>query len=383
MGGFDVNWLIGGLMEMTWQQVVMLFVGGFLMYLAIAKEYEPTLLLPIGFGCLLGNLPVAAYVMGPEGLFGLMKRAGIETELFPLLIFLGVGAMMDMRPLLSQPIFVLMGAMGDLGIFGTMILASALGFNLAEATAIGAIGTIDGPTVIYVGAKLEHLFDTPGLAAAVAVTAYSYMSLVPIIQPPLMRLFTTKRERLVRMEYTPRPVSKTAVILFPIMVTLLAAAFLPQAAPLIATLMLGNLMKESGVVEGLSRTAQEAITNTSTLFLGLTIGSTMQGEAFLNVGTLKVLLLGLVAFALDTIGGLLFGKFVYLISGRKINPLVGGAAISAFPMSGRLAQQVALEEDNQNFILMHALGANTAGQVASVIAAGVLMAMVFPLLGSP
>ena len=383
MGGIDLGVLFDGLRTVTWQQAVMVAVGAFLMYLAIAKEYEPTLLLPIGFGCILGNLPVSAYVMGPEGMFGVLKRAGIDTELFPLLIFLGVGAMMDMRPLLSQPIFVLMGALGHLGIFATLVVAVMLGFNLAEATAIGVIGAIDGPTVIYVGAKLEHLFDTPGLAAAVAVTAYSYMSLVPIIQPPLMRLFTTKRERAVRMEYTPRPVSRTAVILFPIVVTLLAALFLPQAAPLIATLMLGNLMKESGVVEGLSRTAQEAITNTATLFLGLTIGSTMQGDAFLNLGTLKVLVLGLVAFALDTIGGLLFGKLVYLLSGRKINPLVGGAAISAFPMSGRLAQQVALEVDNQNFILMHALGANTAGQVASVIAAGVLMALVFPMLGGP
>ncbi|MCP4513784.1 MAG: sodium ion-translocating decarboxylase subunit beta [Delftia sp.] len=227
---------------------------------------------------------------------------------------------------------------------------------------------------------MEHLFETPGLAAAVAVTAYSYMSLVPIIQPPLMRLFTTKKERSIRMAYTPRPVSRTVVILFPITLTLLAGVFLPQAAPLIATLMLGNLMRESGVVDGLSRTAQESITNTATLFLGLTIGSTMQGEVFLNLGTAKVLLLGLVAFALDTIGGIMFGKLVCWLSGQRINPLVGAAAISAFPMSGRLAQQVALEEDNQNFILMHALGANTAGQVASVIAAGILMALVFPLL---
>jgi oxaloacetate decarboxylase beta subunit len=253
-------------------------------------------------------------------------------------------------------------------------------FNLSEATSIGVIGAIDGPTVIYVGARLEHLFETPGLAAAVAVTAYSYMSLVPIIQPPLMRLFTTKSERAIRMEYTPRPVSQTAVVLFPIVVTLMASVFLPQAAPLIATLMLGNLMRESGVVEGLSRTAQGAITNTATLFLGLTIGSTMQGAVFLSIETFKVLLLGLAAFALDTIGGIMFGKLVCVLSGRRINPLVGAAAISAFPMSGRLAQQVAWEEDDQNFILMHALGANTAGQVASVIAAGVLMALIFPLI---
>jgi sodium ion-translocating decarboxylase beta subunit len=379
--GIDLSGLLGGLLTITWQQMVMVAVGGLLIFLAIAKEYEPTLLLPIGFGCILGNLPVSAYVMGPEGLFGVLKRAGIDTELFPLLIFLGVGAMMDMRPLLSQPIFVLMGALGHLGIFAALVVAVLLGFNLAEATAIGVIGAIDGPTVIYVGSRLEHLFETPGLAAAVAVTAYSYMSLVPIIQPPLMRLFTTKRERRVRMEYTPRPVSRTAVMLFPVLLTVLAAVFLPQAAPLIATLMLGNLMRESGVVDGLSRTAQEAITNSSTLFLGLVIGSTMQAEAFLSLGTVKVLLLGLVAFALDTIGGIFFGKLVYLLSGRRINPLVGAAAISAFPMSGRLAQKVALEEDNQNFILMHALGANTAGQVASVIAAGVLMALLSPFLG--
>jgi oxaloacetate decarboxylase beta subunit len=372
--------LLGGLLTITWQQAVMVIVGGLLMYLAIAKEYEPTLLLPIGFGCILGNLPVSAHMIGPEGLFGVLKRAGIDSGLFPLLIFLGVGAMMDMRPLLSQPIFVLMGALGHLGIFATLVVAVMLGFNLAEATSIGVIGAIDGPTVIYVGSKLGHLFETPGLAAAVAVTAYSYMSLVPIIQPPLMRLFTTRRERAIRMEYTPRPVSKTAVILFPFVLTLLAGVFLPQAAPLIATLMLGNLMRESGVVEGLRRTSQEAITNISTLFLGLVIGSTMQGEVFLNLGTVKVLLLGLVAFALDTIGGILFGKLVCVLSGWRINPLVGAAAISAFPMSGRLAQQVALEEDNQNFILMHALGANTAGQVASVIAAGVLMALIFPFV---
>jgi sodium ion-translocating decarboxylase beta subunit len=376
----DLGALLGGLLTITWQQALMVVIGGVLMFLAIAREYEPMLLLPIGFGCVLGNLPVAAYMIGPEGLFGVLNRAGIETELFPLLIFLGVGAMMDMRPLLSQPVFVLMGALGHLGIFATLVLAVLMGFNLAEATSIGVIGAIDGPTVIYVGAKLGHLFETPGLAAAVAVTAYSYMSLVPIIQPPLMRLFTTKQERAIRMEYTPRPVSKTAVVLFPIVVTLLAGIFLPQAAPLIATLMLGNLMRESGVVEGLSRTAQEAITNSATLFLGLTIGSTMQGQAFLSLGTVKVLLLGLVAFALDTIGGIMFGKLVCVLSGRRINPLVGAAAISAFPMSGRLVQQVALEEDNQNFILMHALGANTAGQVASVIAAGVLMALVSPFI---
>ncbi len=376
----DLTGLLGGLLDISWQQLIMVVIGLVLIYLGIAKEYEPALLIPIGFGCILGNLPVSANMLGENGFFGILYKAGISNELFPLLIFLGVGAMLDLRPLLSQPIMFIMGALAHLGIFATMIIAILLGFNLAEGTAIGMIGAIDGPTVIYVNSKLGGLFETPGLAAAIAVTAYSYMSLVPIIQPPLMRLFTTKKERGIHMEYTPRPVSKLTVVIFPILMTIIAAIFLPEAAPLIATLMLGNLLVESGVVEGLVDTAKDTITNVSTIFLGITIGSTMQAATFLNTGTLRVLVLGLVAFSLNTIGGLLFGKFVCLISGRKINPLVGAAAISAFPMSGRLAQKVALETDNNNFILMHALGANAAGQVASVLAAGILMQMIFPIL---
>jgi oxaloacetate decarboxylase beta subunit len=377
---FDLSGLLGGLLDITGPQLIMVAVGLILIFLGIFKDYEPTLLIPIGFGCVLGNLPVAANMIGEDGFFGILYKAGISNELFPLLIFLGVGAMLDLRPLLSQPIMFIMGAFAHLGIFTTLVIAILLGFNLAEATAIGMIGAIDGPTVIYVNGKLGSLFETPGLAAAIAVTAYSYMSLVPIIQPPLMRLFTTKAERGIRMEYTPRPVSKTTVILFPILITIIAGVFLPEAAPLIATLMLGNLLKESGVVPGLVETSKNAITNTATIFLGITIGSTMQAATFLNTGTLRVLVLGLLAFALNTIGGLLFGKLVCFFSGRKINPLVGAAAISAFPMSGRLAQKVALEVDNQNFILMHALGANAAGQVASVLAAGILMQMIFPIL---
>lgn len=378
--GFDLSGLLGGLLDITWQQLIMIAVALLLLYLGIFKDYEPTLLIPIGFGCILGNLPVAANMIGEEGLFGVLYRAGISNELFPLLIFLGVGAMLDLRPLLSQPVMFVMGALAHLGIFATLVIAILLGFNLAEATAIGMIGAIDGPTVIYVNSKLGSLFVTPGLAAAIAVTAYSYMSLVPIIQPPLMRLFTTKKERAIRMEYTPRPVSRMTVILFPILITAVAGIFLPEAAPLIATLMLGNLIKESEVVPGLVETSKNAITNTATIFLGITIGSTMQAATFLNTGTLRVLVLGLIAFALNTIGGLLFGKLVCVLSGRRVNPLVGAAAISAFPMSGRLAQKVALEVDNQNFILMHALGANAAGQVASVLAAGILMQMIFPIL---
>ncbi len=375
----DLSGLLGGLLDITLPQIIMIVVALILLYLGIFKEYEPNLLIPIGFGCILGNLPVAANMIGPDGLFGILKAAGINNELFPLLIFLGVGAMLDLRPLLSQPIMFVMGALAHLGIFATLVIALILGFNLPEATAIGMIGAIDGPTVIYVNSKLGGLFATPGLAAAIAVTAYSYMSLVPIIQPPLMRLFTTKAERGIHMEYTPRPVAKLTVIIFPILLTVIAGIFLPQAAPLIATLMLGNLLKESGVVDGLVDTAKDTITNVATIFLGITIGSTMQAEQFLNKGTLFVLLLGLIAFALNTIGGLLFGKLVCVLSGRKINPLVGAAAISAFPMSGRLAQKVALETDNNNFILMHALGANAAGQVASVLAAGILIQIIFPM----
>lgn len=376
----DLSGLLGGLLDITLPQVVMVVVALILIYLGIAKEYEPALLIPIGFGCILGNLPVSANMIGPDGLFGILYKAGISNELFPLLIFLGIGAMLDLRPLLSQPIMFIMGAFAHLGIFATLVIALVLGFNLPEATAIGMIGAIDGPTVIYVNSKLGSLFATPGLAAAIAVTAYSYMSLVPIIQPPLMRLFTTKAERRIHMEYTPHPVAKMTVIIFPILLTIVAGIFLPEAAPLIATLMLGNLLKESGVVEGLVATAKDTITNVATIFLGITIGSTMQAAQFLNTGTLRVLVLGLLAFALNTIGGLLFGKLICVISGRKINPLVGAAAISAFPMSGRLAQKVALEEDNNNFILMHALGANAAGQVASVLAAGILIQMIFPLV---
>lgn len=353
----------------------MMLAGGALIYLAIARQYEPALLLPIGFGAILGNLPLSP-MNQPGGLLHLLYQVGISTELFPLLIFIGIGAMMDFRPLLSQPTFALMGAAGQFGIFGTLLLAALIGFPLRQAASIGVIGAIDGPTSIYVATLLA-----PELLAPIAVTAYSYMSLVPIIQPPIMRLLTTRAERRVRMDYTPRPVSRRAVILFPILVTALVGALVPQSAPLIATLMLGNLLKESGVVERLAKAAQNELTSITTLFLGLTIGSTMQGATFLNRQTVAILLLGLLAFALDTVAGLLFGKLLCLLSGRKINPLVGAAGISAFPMSGRLVQQVAQAEDYSNFVLMHAMGANTAGQLGSVIAGGVLLALASSLAG--
>lgn len=375
----DINSLIleltQGLANFTLGNLVMVIVGGVLIALAVVKQYEPVLLLPIGFGCILANIPLTG-MTEPEGLFGVLYRAGISTELFPLLIFIGVGAMIDFSPLLSQPRMVLLGAAGQFGIFGTLLLATALGFPLNEAASIGVIGAIDGPTSIFVASILA-----PELLAPIAVAAYSYMSLVPIIQPPLMRLLTTKSERCIRMEYAPRPVSKRARILFPVIVTLVIGLLVPAATPLISMLMLGNLLRESGVVERLNKAAQNEIANIATLFLGVTIGSTMNAASFLNWQTIGIMGLGLLAFILDTVAGLLFGKLMNVVSGGKINPLIGAAGISAFPMAGRLAAQVAQEEDYDNYILMHAMGANTAGQLGSVMAGGVLLAIVTGILG--
>jgi oxaloacetate decarboxylase beta subunit len=366
--------LTRGLAALTWGNVLMLSVGLVLIGLAIIKEYEPMLLLPIGFGCLLANIPLAGMTDG-EGLFGVLYRAGIRTELFPLLIFIGVGAMIDFSPLLSQPSMVLLGAAGQFGIFGTLILATLIGFPLNEAASIGVIGAIDGPTSIFVATKLA-----PNLLAPIAVAAYSYMSLVPIIQPPIMKLLTTKNERKIRMEYTPRPVSGATRVMFPIAVTVVVGLLVPASLPLISMLMLGNLLRESGVVERLNKSAQNEIANIATLFLGITIGSTMSASSFLNWQTITILLLGLLAFALDTVAGLLFGKLMALVTRGKINPLIGAAGISAFPMAGRLAARVAQDEDFENFVLMHAMGANTAGQLGSVVAGGVLLAIVSGLL---
>lgn len=353
---------------------VMIFVGLVLVALAVLKEYEPVLLLPIGFGCILANIPLTGMIEG-DGLFRVLYRAGIGNEVFPLLIFIGVGAMIDFSPLLSQPKMVLLGAAGQFGIFGTLILATLLGFKLNEAASIGVIGAIDGPTSIYVSQKLA-----PSLLAPIAVAAYSYMSLIPIIQPPIMRLLTTKEERQIRMEYTPRPVSRRALVLFPIVVTLIVGLVVPEATPLISMLMLGNLLRESQVVDRLRKASENEIINMATLFLGLTIGSTMVAKDFLNLDTIQILILGLLAFVLDTVAGLIFGKLMARFSGGKINPLIGAAGISAFPMAGRLAAKMAQDEDFENFILMHAMGANTAGQLGSVIAGGVLLALVTAML---
>ncbi|MBN1680680.1 MAG: sodium ion-translocating decarboxylase subunit beta [Anaerolineae bacterium] len=366
--------LTKGLAHFTAGNAVMILAGLILIALAVLKEYEPVLLLPIGFGCILANIPETG-MLETEGLFGILYDAGVRNELFPLLIFVGVGAMIDFSPLLSQPRMVMLGAAGQFGIFGTLILATLLGFPLNEAASIGVIGAIDGPTSIYVANKLA-----PELLAPIAVAAYSYMSLVPIIQPPIMRLMTTRRERLIRMEYAPRPVSKRALVMFPIVVTLVIGLLVPEATPLISMLMLGNLLRESRVVDRLKLAAENEIINIATLFLGLTVGATMTAGSFLKIDTIQILILGLLAFVLDTAAGLLFGKLMAALSGGRINPLIGAAGISAFPMAGRLAAQVAQDEDFENFILMHAMGANTAGQLGSVMAGGVLLALVTAIL---
>ena len=361
------NEIFRGILDFGWQSAVMILVGMVLIALAIIKQYEPVLLLPIGFGCILANLGMSI----DHGLFKVLYDAGIKSELFPLLIFVGVGAMIDFRPLLAMPQMVLLGAAGQFGIYATLILAALLGFPLNQAASIGVIGAIDGPTAIFVTSKLA-----PELLGPIAVAAYSYMSLIPIIQPPIMKLLTTRKERLIHMEYSPKPVSRLTLIIFPILVTLLVALVAPDAAPLMAALMLGNLLREALVVERLSKMVQNELINIATLFLGLAIGSTMTAESFLNWTTLAILGLGLLAFVIDTVAGLLFGKLMAVITHGKVNPLIGACGISAFPMAGRLSAKMALEEDPSNFILMHAMGSNTAGQLGSVIAGGILLALV-------
>ena len=367
MGWLEV--LFSGLASLTLGQVVMMLVGGILIYLAIAKEYEPMLLLPIGVGCILANIPNTG-MTDEHGLLWTLYQAGIANELFPSLVFIGVGAMTDFGPLLENPKLVLLGAAAQFGIFGTLLVATLFGFNINEAASIGIIGSADGPTSIFVAAALA-----PHLLGAIAVAAYSYMSLVPIIQPPVMRLLTTKEERRIRMPYTSHPVSKITRVAFPMVVTLICGLIAPMATPLIGMLMFGNLLRECGVVERLNQAAQNELANIVTIFLGIAIGSTMLAKDFLTGQTLLIIAMGLVAFVLDTAGGVLLGKLFCVLSGRKINPLIGGAGISAFPMSARVVQRVGQEEDFSNFLLMHAMGANTAGQIASVMAGGAVLAL--------
>jgi oxaloacetate decarboxylase beta subunit len=362
--------------ELTWQNIFMMIVGGVLIYLAISRDYEPMLLLPIGFGAILTNLPLTG-ITGEDGFLGVLYNAGISTELFPLFVFIGIGAMTDFGPLLENPKMALLGAAGQLGIFGTLMLCLLLSewtpwvkFTLNEAASIGIIGAIDGPTAIYVSSKLA-----PHLLGPITVCAYSYMSLVPIIQPPVMRAMTTMAERTVRMPYSQHPVPRVVRILFPIVITIVVSLIAPKASPLIAALMFGNLIRESLVVDRLNDAAQNELSNLTTLFLGIVIGSTMVGEKFLQPTTLAILVLGLLAFVIDTAGGLLMGKLMYVLSGKKFNPLIGAAGISAFPMSARIVQRFAAKYDFENFLLMHAMGSNAAGQLASVVAGGVVLAL--------
>jgi sodium ion-translocating decarboxylase beta subunit len=369
ISGDTLNLLAQGIANVSVASVVMILVAFVLMYLGIVKDYEPLLLVPIGAGCMLANLPLSPLI-ADEGMLKILYHAGIGNELFPLLIFIGIGALTDFGPLLENPKMVLLGAAGQFCIFLTLILALVFGFSRPEAASIGIIGAIDGPTSIYVSGILA-----PHLLGPITVAAYSYMSLVPIIMPPIMYLLTTKKERAIRMEYSKRTISRRTRILFPIVVTVVVGTLVPFATPLIGMLMLGNLMKESGAVERLTKASSQEIANMVTLFLGLAIGSTMVGAEFLKLSTLAILVLGILAFAVDTAAGILFAKLLNLISGGKFNPLIGAAGISAFPMAARVVQRVAQEEDFENFLLMHAMGANAAGQVASVVAGGVLLAL--------
>lgn len=371
-----LNRLLQGITHLGWQNAIMMAVGCLLIYLAIKKEYEPLLLIPIGAGCILANLPLSMFILHPEhgkvvpGMLTHLYDMGVGNELFPLLIFVGIGAMTDFGPLLENPKMVLLGAAGQFGIFLTLILALVLGFSHNEAASIGIIGAIDGPTSIYVSGILARDLQGP-----ITVAAYSYMSLVPIIMPPVMRLLTTKKERRIRMPYTSRQISQRTRIIFPIVVTVLVGSLVPFAGPLIGALMLGNLLRESQVVERLVGASSNELANVVTLFLGLAVGSTMTGDKFLKLDTLFILALGLLAFALDTACGILFGKLLNVLSGGHFNPLIGAAGISAFPMAARVVQQEASKDDFENFVLMHAMGANAAGQVASVVAGGVLLAL--------
>lgn len=371
------DFLFRSFLAFTWQQGLMILVGAILIYLAIVKDFEPSLLLPIGFGAILVNLPFSGalnQVVGTshvEGIIDWLFRIGISSEAFPLILFIGIGAMIDFGPLLSNPFMLLFGAAAQFGIFFTLVMAVILGFNLKDAASIGIIGAADGPTSIFVANYFKS-----SLLAPITVAAYSYMSLVPVIQPFAIKLVTTKKERAIKMEYKPDSISKKTRILFPIVVTIIAGMFAPTSISLVGFLMFGNLIRECGALDRLSETAQTSMVNLITILLGITIAASMKAETFVNFQTLMVIGLGLVAFIMDTIGGVLFAKVLNLFRKNKINPMIGAAGISAFPMSSRVIQKMATEEDPTNFILMHAVGANVAGQVASVIAGGLILALI-------
>jgi len=364
--------LYNGLTALSYQQVIMMVVGMVLIWLAVKHKYEPTLLLPIGFGTILVNIPLSAAIsQGTEqGPLSILFAAGIATELFPLLIFIAIGAMIDFTPLLKNPSMLLFGAAAQFGIFVTLIAAVLMGFDIKEAASIGIIGAADGPTSIYVANRMAmHLLGP------ISVAAYSYMALVPIIQPPVIRLLTSKKERQIHMDYHSGDVSRTVKIVFPIAITIIAGIFVPASVALIGFLMFGNLIKESGVVDGLSNSAQKELGNIVTILLGIAIAAQMQGDLFLKPQTLLIIFLGLIAFIFDTAGGVLFAKFINLFRKKKINPMIGACGISAFPMSARVIHQMGQKEDPFNFLLMPAVSVNVGGQIASVIAGGILLAL--------
>lgn len=367
--GNGLNGLIVGFADLHWSNPIMIGVGCLLLYLGIKKDLEPLLLVPIGFGAILVNIPHAG-LMEEEGFLRIIYDMGIANELFPLLIFVGIGAMTDFGPLLENPKIFLLGAAGQFGIFLTLALALALGFSQKDAVAIGIIGACDGPTAIYVTSKYA-----PHLLGAVSVAAYSYMSLVPVIQPPLMKLFTSREERMINMGTVKKSVSKTTKILFPLVVTVIGGLIAPKGLPLLGTIMLGNLMKECGVVTRLTKASENEIANVVTLLLGISIGATMDGRLFLKTETLIVLALGFLAICLDTVCGVLFGKLMKVLTGGKINPLIGAAGISAYPMAARVVQREGQKYNPKNYLLMHAVGANTGGQVGSVMAAAVMLSV--------
>ena len=369
--------LFGNVVNLDYKQVIMWVIGGILIYLAVKKDMEPTLLLPMGFGAILVNLPLSGVVDQiydgevEAGVINLLFNSGIANELFPLLLFIGIGAMIDFGPLLTNPKLMLFGAAAQFGIFFTLSMAALFGFDLKDAASIAIIGAADGPTSIFVANYFQSNY-----LGAIIVAAYSYMALVPIVQPPVIKLLTTKKERLIRMPYEQKEVSKLTRILFPIIVTVITGIFAPRAVALIGFLMFGNLIRECGVLNSLSDTAQNVLANLITLLLGITIAARMRAEDFLNPETLLILGLGLFAFIFDTAGGVLFAKFLNLFLKKKINPMIGASGISAFPMSARVVHKMGLAEDKQNFLLMHSIGVNVSGQIASVIAGGLILNLI-------
>lgn len=370
--------LFSNVTNITWQQAVMWVIGAVLIYLAIKKDMEPSLLLPMGFGAILVNLPLSGAVtqiydgVAEIGVIDVLFNSGIANELFPLLLFVGIGAMIDFGPLLSNPKLMIFGAAAQFGIFFTLCVAGVLGFEIKDAASIAIIGAADGPTSIFVAQYFNSKY-----IGAIMVAAYSYMALVPLIQPPVIKAITTKKERKIKMRYEQKNVSKTTKILFPIVITIITGIVSPRSVALVGFLMFGNLVRECGVLESLSETAQKVLANLITLFLGLTIATKMQAAEFLTPQTLMIIGLGLVAFIFDTAGGVIFAKILnlFLPESKKINPMIGAAGISAFPMSARVVHKMGLKEDNQNFLLMHSIGVNVSGQIASVIAGGLILNM--------